>query len=78
MEMEWEKQGFQIQILVGDGYLTGSLRCTMDPIDAFTLQIWNTIIQKYTQNGIQITDEKWYQMCKIRSTSTNSPVWREF
>lgn len=37
MEMEWEKQGYQIQILVGDGYLTGSLRCTMDPIEAFTL-----------------------------------------
>lgn len=33
---------------------------------------------RYTQNGIQITDEKWYQMCKIRSTSTNSPVWSEF
>lgn len=46
-EMEREVQGFPTQILVGDKHLIGALRHAMNPIVAFTLEIWSTVVRKY-------------------------------
>ena len=45
--MEREVQGFQTQILVGDKHLIGALSHAMNPIVAFTLKIWSTVVRKY-------------------------------
>lgn len=43
---EREVQGYQSQILVGDMHLIGTLRHAMNPIVAFTLEIWSALIRK--------------------------------
>lgn len=58
-EMEREIQGYQTQILMGDKYLRGALRHAMDPIVAFTLEIWNVIVEKYKlKRGVHAL--KWF------------------
>lgn len=44
-EMEREIQGYQTQIFVGDKHLIGALRHAMNPIVAFTLEIWSVVVK---------------------------------
>lgn len=49
--MKKEIQGYQTQVFVGDNGLIGALRHVMDPIVAFTLEIWGVVVKKYKLKG---------------------------